>query len=88
MAHQIDVVGGKVDDHARIPDTSGVGAQTSCVDLVHAADHSLVQPASQLHDRWIEALDVANGQDDAFGGSRVDDFLAFGHRARDGLLDQ
>ena len=79
---------GQVDDHAHVADPRRERAQAAGEDVKHAAELTGRDPALQLADRGVEALDVADREDALRALRGVDQRLAFLQRVRDRLLDQ
>ncbi len=87
-AHDVQVVWRKVDHHADIADPRREGPEARRLDLEDAAQLARIEPAAQLADRGVEALDVPDGQQLPRVTGRGDHLLRLLAGRGDRLLDQ
>ncbi len=88
VAHHVEVMRREVDDHPDIADARRKWTEPRGTDLEDASQLAGVEPSSQLADRRVEALDVADGQHSVRSGRGLDHGGRLLARCRDRLLDQ
>jgi hypothetical protein len=59
VTHNVNIMGGKIEDHANIAHTRREGAKASCMQMKEFSQLALCNPSLQLNDGRIETLDVA-----------------------------
>jgi hypothetical protein len=79
----VDVVDHQVGDHVDVGGALGEAAHALGLDVARGVD-----ALGQGHDAGVEALQMADLQDDAGGVGQADDLGAFGRVDGDGLLQQ
>ena len=87
-AHDVEVMRAEVLDDPHVAYAVGERAHALGGDQEDLAELTLVHPPPRLHQRRVEALDVADGAEHAGGGTGVDDRLAVLQRAGQRLLHE